>query len=323
LLFRSRITDNARRLVGAADHWDTLVARRVHRVWCLLLTALGLTFLTTLPARAQGELRLDVVEVARSVDVARGGQHFLTISVDLLGLDQTRMRTIQPRREDFLVIAGSRTLPCRWLRGGTLPEDPSRLRFTLGFSPPSAAVRRVSLVARLPASPGTDELELRLTGLQPGRTSQERRGPGWSVRVRQFTETEYTPPALPASGYFYSKAGPVDARVYRKGSDAKPPERAIVLEFHSPDVEIYDPTLDLSASLLLQGGGSLPMLSALVRRDPSRAVAPPPYPPRVEAHLYFPVPARRATGAVIRLRRRAAGARHITIRRDGLPVPGG
>ncbi|MER3404963.1 MAG: hypothetical protein C4289_07180, partial [Chloroflexota bacterium] len=61
--------------------------------------------------------------------------------------------------------------------------------------------------------------------------------------------------ALPPPGYFYSKAGPVDARIFRKETQP-PPAKAVVVAFHSEDTSLYDPVLDVSGSLLASGGAT-------------------------------------------------------------------
>ena len=53
---------------------------------------------------------------------------------------------VQPLREDFRLLAGKAVLSCRWLRGGSLPEDPKRLRFTLGFSPPPTRIKSATVI---------------------------------------------------------------------------------------------------------------------------------------------------------------------------------
>ncbi|HTE19261.1 MAG TPA: hypothetical protein VK689_12880 [Armatimonadota bacterium] len=283
--------------------------------------------LAPLPAAAQGQaagLRLEVTEIAQSVDLSRGKEKFMTVVVEITGADPARLRRVQPLRADFQLLAGKRALPCRWLRGGSLPEDPRRLRFTLGFSLPPPGTRKVSLQADLPRLEGADAvLELRLTGLQPGQSGQERRGAGWAVTVNQLAETEYVPPPLPPKGGFISKGGPVDARVFRKGSATDtPPARAVVLTIFSRDLQLYDPTLDVSGVLLAEGGASTPLLSASMRRDPSASVSNPPYRPFVTGIFHFRAPEKgRPTGVLLRLHRRPAHPERKPLRVDDLPVP--
>jgi hypothetical protein len=268
-------------------------------------------------------LRLQVVELAQTVDLSRGKEKFLTVTVDISGQDPARLRRVQPLREDFQVIAGQSTLPCRWLRGGSLPEDPNRLRFTLGFTMPAKGTKAVSLRANLPRLEGDDVLELRHTSLRLGNVQQEWKGPGWSVSVNQFGEKDYDPPALPPKGQFHSKGGPVDVRVFRKGSATDPaPNRAVVLSFFSRDTELYDPTLDVSGSLLVEGGSPAPLISASMRRDPSRTVKDPPYPPFIQGEFHFQVPEKgRPTGVVIRLHRRPPSPQAQPVVIPNLPVP--
>lgn len=285
------------------------------------ITAVLIALAAARGAGAGAELGLKVTEVARSVDLSRGGAEFLTVTVELSGEEPDRLRRVQPLREEFRLVAGKRELPCRWLRGGSVPDDPRRLRFTLGFSPPPAEVRRVTLEARLPRTAGDAAWELRLTDLQPGTVAQPRSGPGWSLQVLEFGERQYVAPALPPSGRFFSKAGPVDARIFRRTEEA--PERAILLRLNSRSPELYDATVDVSGTLLVEGGPAAPLLAALLRRDPSRTVENPIYGPIVTGEFYFPVPRKgRPTGALLRLERRDGGTDR-TLRIEGLPVPGG
>jgi hypothetical protein len=267
-------------------------------------------------------LKLSVSEISRSVDLSRGREEFLTVSLDITSADPSRLRRVQPLRDDFDLLAGKWELPCRWLRGGTLPDDPSRLRFTLGFSMPRAGTRRVSLRVNLPRLQD-DTVEVRLPDLQPGSRGAQRHGPGWSVEVRSFTEPAYEPPALPPSGRFISKAGPVDARIFRKEEPGKQPPRAVVLSLHSESTGLYDPTLDVSGHLLVDGGAPAPLLSAMMRRDPSRTVVKPPYGPFVDGQFYFALPPKgRAVGAVLRFHRRPLGRGTQAVTFGDLPVPG-
>lgn len=275
-------------------------------------------------AKAASTPRLTVTELARTVDLSRGKEEFLTITVEVSGADPLRLRRVQPARADFRVTAGKRSFPCRWLRGGSVPDDPSRLRFTLGFSLPPAAVKQVVLVAELPGLDGDDPLELRFVGLKLGEGEGERSGPGWSVVLQRFTEEKYLPPALPKQGRYVSKLGPVDVRVFRKAAPtAAEPQQAVGLAFRSNATSLYDATLDVSGELTLDGGGTLPLLSASLRREPSITVEKPLRVPVVYAEFYFP-PAgkRRVNGAVIRLHRRQPKAAHHTVRIPNLPVPG-
>ncbi len=277
------------------------------------------------PALAQERsdtLRLAVMEIAQSVDLSRGREKFLTLTVEISGGSPVRLRRVQPMREDFTVLAGKQRLHCRWLRGGALPEDPERLRFTLGFSMPSPPVKTIALEANLPRLENADAVELRLNGLAQGSTAQERAGDGWSVTVVRFEEGEYEAPSLPPSGRFTSKAGPVDARVYRSPGTGAPPTRAFILRWRSNQADLYDRTVDLSGRLILEGGGTTPLLSALLKRDPSAAIKKAPYGPFVDATFYFTLPVgKRPTGASVTLTRRPIQANAKPLRITGLPVP--
>jgi hypothetical protein len=297
------------------------------RGWLAVVAACWAVAGLVLPATAQeavsAGLKLRVTEVAQTVDLGRGGEKFLTVTVEITGAQAGPLRRVQPLRDDFQVLAGKSVLACRWLRGGSVPEDPRRLRFTLGFSlPPKVAT--VSLRANLPRLEGEETVELRLADLQAADRVQERRGAGWQVTVDRFGERSYEPPALPEAGKFFSKGGPVDFRVFRKGGAGDPvPGRVIGLTLVTRDVELYDRTVDVSGSLLLDRGAGPALLSASMRRDPARSVAKPPYAPFVTGQFFFPIPAQgRVTGAVIRLHRRPRdpGSRPVVI--DGLPVPG-
>jgi hypothetical protein len=272
------------------------------------------------PAAAQ-DLRVQVAEVARSVDFSRGREEFLTVAIDVTSADSGRLRRVQPLRDDFRLSAGKAALPCRWLRGGSLPDDPNRLRFTLGFSMPPAAVKKVSLRVDVPRLEGDDVLEIGLPGLRIGNNAQARSGPGWSLRIEECGEADYTPPALPKGG-FISKGGPVDARVFRKGSPNDPaPARAVVLRVRSEQIDLFDETLDVSGELFA-GGRAVPLLSASMKRDPSRLVKHAPYRPFLTAEFFFPLSKSRPDGAVIRLHRRQANPRRQPLTFSDLPVPG-
>ena len=274
---------------------------------------------------AQAEdLKLEVTEVGSSVDLSRGGARFLTLVVEIRAPTSSRLRGVQPLRDDFQVLAGKSTLPCRWLRGGTAPDEPASLRFTLGFSMPPRQVRRVSLRANLPRLDSGEQIEVRLSDLQTGGAEQERKGDGWALTVDLFRLQDYEAPSLPPSGKFFSKGGPVDARVFRKQTPSEAaPAQAVRLSFHSRTVSLYDSMLDVSGTLQVAGGPATPLLSALVKRDPSRAVEKPLYGPFVRADFYFAVPPKgRATGVILSFHRRApdAAAQPVVIR--NLPVPG-
>lgn len=295
------------------------LSRRLFLAGLLLLPGLAAR-----PAAAQeattGGLRLQVTELALSVDLSRGKERFLTVTVELSGRDGNHLRRVQPLREDFQLLAAGKPLPCRWLRGGSVPDDPNRLRFTLGFSMPPPRVKQVDLRANLPRLGADETLDLRLDDLRPG---QLRKGPGWSLTVREFEERAYQAPALPPKGSYTSKLGPVDARVYRK-ADPKSgePERALLLSFWSETEELYDATIDVSGHLLVDGRPGPTLLSAKLLREPSRTVKAPPVGPFVRAEFYFPaLPKLRPSGALIRLHRRPASTgKPVVIRK--LPVPG-
>jgi len=267
----------------------------------------GLALLLALSGgAAAGPLKVQVAEVARSVDLSRGGAEFLTVVIEITGADPERLRSVQPLRDDFHLAVGKSTFPCRWLRGGSVPEDPGRLRFTLGFDPPRGH-GAVDLHVNLPRLEGGEVLEVRLAGLETGSRPQPRQGEAWSLTVVDFSEQPYVVPALPPKGQFISKFGPADHRVFRKGEQGEaPPDRVLRLIFTSRSVELYDPTLDVSGHALVEGvGAPLPLLSAAMRREPSRAVKDPPIPPIVTGEFHFRAAGpRRPVGAVIRLHRR-------------------
>jgi len=116
----------------------------------------------------------------------------------------------------------------------------------------------------------------------------------------------------------------VDARVFRKADGGPtPPAQAIRLTFYSHSIDLYDATLDVSGSLLVPAGASSPMLSALLKRDPSRSVKDPPYPPFVHGEFYFAVPPKgRVTGVALTFHRRVENAPRQPLLLKGLPVPG-
>jgi hypothetical protein len=275
-----------------------------------------------LPARAQKvpALKFEVVEVARSVDVGKERREFLTVTVEVTGLDPARLRRLQPLRDDVTQVAGKPLIQCRRLRGGSLPDDPDRLRFTLSFSPPAAGVKSVDLRVQIPA-PGEDALEIKLTGLKLGNAEQPRKGEGWALTVNRFGESPYEDPPLPPEGGYLSKGGPVDVRIVRR-STGEAPERGYLLEFRTDDPALYDRSVDIAGSLLTDGG-STPLLSGTLRRDPSRAVANPVYGPFVSGRFFFALPAKaQPTGVLLRFRRRTNPKSADTVTLRELPVPG-
>jgi hypothetical protein len=270
-----------------------------------------------------GGIKLDVTEVAQSVDLSRGRERFITVTVDVSGAPAARLRRIQPLREDFELLAGKRTLPCRWLRGGSSPEDAGRLRFTLGFSLPPKGTHKVTLRANLPRLEGDDILELNLAELPLSAPVQPRSGKGWSITVGRFERQDYTPPSLPPKGQFTVKSIPADTRVFRKPTTGPVPEQALVLSLTSRTADLYDPTLDVSGWLTVEKGQPAPLLSALMRRVPSRAATESDMPPFVTGEFHFTVPpAGRVTGAVLRFHRRPANPEPQRFVIPDLPVPG-
>jgi hypothetical protein len=267
--------------------------------------------------------KIRAVEVARSVDLSRGNAPFLTVTVELTSSARDALLRIQLRREDFRLLAGRQLLPCRWLRGGTLPEDADRLRFVLGFPPPTETAKSATLLASLPTAAPSEMVEIRLARLKVGQSGGHIVGAGWQVDLTSFEPHEYVAPALPPSGYFISKAGAVDARIFRKAPAGAPaPTRAFRVGFVSRDVGLYDPLLDVDAELLLATGQRVPLLSALFKRDPSRAVPNPLYHPYVIAELDFALaPMAQPIGAVVRLYRRSPRAGKPQTERIAVPLP--
>jgi hypothetical protein len=286
-------------------------------------TALAPHRLMAAPGEADG-LTLHVVEVAQTVDLTRNGERFLTLTIEIGGTDPAHLRRVQPLREEFEVLAGKTSLPCRWLRGGSLPDDPRHLRFTLGFSLPKGNVRTVRLKADLPRLEGDEPLIVRLDKLAGTSFPREVRGPNWTLTVTEFTEGEYQVPALPPQGAFFSKGGPVDARIFRKESPSEPvPPRAVRLAFFSHDLQLYDPTLDVSGTLQSDTGESSSLLAALLKRDPSRTVKAPPYAPILLGNFYFRVPTRgRPSGVTLTFHRRPPQPKPEIIETPDLPLPG-
>lgn len=295
----------------------------------LLAAACGLLLLLVLPARSapaasgeSGGLKLEVQELAESIDLSRGKERFLTVTVEISGAEAGQLRRVQPLRDDFQLLAGKRVLACRWLRGGTAPDDPTRLRFILGFTRPPRGTRRVALRANLPSLEGDDRLDLPLPNLPVGAPAQQRSGKGWSLSIGGLEIRDYVPPQLPVKGQFSIKSIPADTRVFRKAAPETTPDRAVQLSLSSQDVELYDPTLDVSGWLTVEGGSPSPLLSALMRRVPSRNSTSG-IPPHVTGQFYFAVPARgRVTGVVLHLHRRPAKPETKTVTVPDLPVPG-
>jgi hypothetical protein len=270
-----------------------------------------------------GGLKVSVTEIAQSVDLSRGSERFLTLTLDVSGVDPARLRRVQPLRDDFELQAGKRSLPCRWLRGGTSPEDASRLRFTLGFSLPPKGTRKVTLRANLPRLEGDDVLEVSLPDVPLGSGIQSRSGKGWNASVVRLERRDYTPPSLPAKGQFTVKSIPADTRVFRKPTTGPVPEEALVLSLTSRSADLYDPTLDVSGWLTVEKGPQAPLLSALMRRVPSRASVDSDVPPFVTGDFHFAVPAvGRVTGVVLRFHRRPPNPEPQRFVIPDLPVPG-
>ncbi len=294
------------------------------RAAVLLLCAVALPPPTAEPQEAQGgDLRYRVTELAQSVDLVRGNERFLTVTLEISGMDPVRLRRVQPSRDDFQLVAGKDLSPCRWLRGGSVPEDPKKLRFVLGFSVPPRGVGRVTLRASVPRVESEQPLELKLAGLALDSPPHERAGSGWRVEIRQFSAQAYETPALPSDAAFTIKMGPTDVRIFRKENAGEEPARAILLSIHARGADLYDPTLDVSGTLLVEGGAAVPLLSASLRRTPSRVVKDPPFPPYVTGTFYFRLPPKgKVTGALIRLHRGAAPPRRSVVEIPRLPVPG-
>lgn len=296
-----------------------------HR-FALLLCVATLLWVAARATRAAavdaGGLKLEVQELAESVDLARGRERFLTVTLEISGADVAQLRRVQPLRDDFQLLAGKQRLPCRWLRGGTLPDNPARLRFTLGFSRPPRGTRRVSLRANLPRLESDDFLTLALPNLPLGAPAQQRSGKGWNVSIGGLEVRDYTPPALPEKGQFTVKSIPADTRVFRKAAAEAAPARAVQLSLSSQDAELYDPTLDVTGWLTVDQGPQAPLLAALMRRVPSRGSASTD-PPFITGQFYFALPARgRVTGVLLQLHRRPVSPATKTVTIPNLPVPG-
>ena len=293
--------------------------------WRYVLLA-ALLLISTGRASAQnqaGGLKVSVAEIAQSVDLTRGSERFLTVTLEVTGVDPARLRRVQPLRDDFELQAGKSSLPCRWLRGGTSPEDATRLRFTLGFSLPPKGTRKVTLRANLPRLEGEDVLEVSLPDVAPGTGNQSRSGKGWNANVARFERREYVPPSLPPKGQFTVKSIPADTRVFRKPVTGPVPEEALVLSLTSRSAELYDPTLDVSGWLTVEKGQPAPLLSALMRRVPSRGSADAETVPFVTGDFHFAVPAAgRVTGVVLQFHRRPANPEPQRFVIPDLPVPG-
>jgi hypothetical protein len=260
-----------------------------------------------------GPPRLVVTEVARSVDVARGGERFVTLTVEVRGDDPAALRRFHPRRDDFRLLAGKDELGCRWLRGGSVPEASDVLRFTLGFSPPRAGVTRVRLRARLPADLGTETRSLTLSDLRTDAGPFVRQGKGWRLTVTQVAERAYDAPELPARGVLLSKGGLMDVRVFRKERASAEPARAMTVRFESDDVGLYDPVVDLNATASAGGGPEVPLLAARLTRDPARSSpAAKERSPVVRGELFFALPPRGGpVTVVLTLHARAAGGDRV------------
>lgn len=281
------------------------------------------------PAKAQekGEkpagIQPEVVEVARTYDLAKK-EEFLAVTLEITGPDPLQLRRVQPLRDDFQLLAGRSTLPCRWLRGGSLPEDPKRLRFSLGFSMPAARVKLFDLKINLPRLQGDDVLEFRLDRLQTGAVAQARSGPGWGLTVTYFGHQPYVAPSLPPKGQFLKKTQAFDMRIFRKADGADgPPAEAILLGFKGGTASLFDPTLDVSGLLTVEGGGAATLISAALRRVPARTSRDPGREVEVTGQFYFETPSKgKPTGVLLRFHRRPASPIPEPFVIEDLPVPG-
>lgn len=292
-------------------------------VLTLLLLAAGIPAVAQDKGEKQPLISPEVVEVARTYDLAKK-EEFLAVTLEITGPDPLQLRRIQPLRDDFQLVAGKASLPCRWLRGGSLPEDPRRLRFSLGFSMPPARVKIVDLKVNLPRLQGDDLLEFRLDRLQTGAVAQKRGGAGWGLTVTYFGPQPYVAPSLPPKGQFLKKTGAFDMRIFRKADGADgPPAEAILLTFQEGSASLFDPTLDVSGLLSVEGGGTSTLISASLRREPARTSKNTPREVNVSGQFYFQLPPKgKPSGVLLRFHRRPPNpAPEPFVIRD-LPVPG-
>ncbi len=293
----------------------------------VLAVALLLTVLMAGMAPAQappGALRLKVLEISRALPLEGTRAESLVLALELRGPARQALRRIQPRREEFTLLAGKERLPCRSLRGGSVPEDPNVLHFRLGFALPAPPIREVALEACLPRPEEPVQMMLRLTDLRPGMSPVEQTGATWKVQIQHCRLGPYDPPSVPPSGAFLTKGGPADVRIFRKAGEGKPdPEQALQVRLFSRTLTLYDATLDLDGSLVQAGRPPSPLLAARLVRHPSGAAETRVFAAFLTAECSFAAPSPvRPFDVVLRFLQRPARSQPEVVTIPGLPVPG-
>src|SRR5262249_36264734 len=138
-----------------------------------------------------------VVEIARSVDLARGGREWLGGTRGGPGAG-AGPRPGPPPPPHLRPAGDARATHAHApVRGGTAREDPAVLRFQAGFPLPPAAVKKVSLTLLLPRprAPGSVAFAFQPDSL--ARLPATARTAEGAITVLSATEQPYVPPELP------------------------------------------------------------------------------------------------------------------------------
>lgn len=286
-----------------------------------------LTFRPSQPPPSPFSVR--VVEMARTVDLARGNREWLVATVEIAARargGEAALRQVQPLREHFTLTdeAGQR-YDCAWLKGGTSVENPAALRFQVGFPMPAPAARKVNLSVLLPERAEPEKVEVVFKSNALSRLPAKAAQPGRTVTLTQAQERDYVPPALPNGGRFSIKELPVDFRLFQRPlrSGDKAPERALLVDWTSPSAALFDRALDIDARITGVDGRPYALLGALLERHPARAAKWVTDPPEIRAHYWFRTPPKALlNGLTLTFTLRADEKSHIRTTIQDLPVPG-
>jgi hypothetical protein len=183
----------------------------------------------------------------------------------------------------------------------------------------------VALTILLPQPRPPETVELALKRADLARLPATVNTPRGSLTVEQVSEEAYVPPSLPENGRFFEKGPPVDGRLFQRPlrPGEKQPERALLVTWRSPAVALFDRAVDVDATAQGFDTKHYPLLSALLRRVPSRTVEDFPGAPTVTARYWFrPPPKALLTGLTLTFTLRAGEKEHEPVRIDNLPIPG-
>lgn len=268
-----------------------------------------------------------VVEVARTVDLERGGKEWLAVTVQVAAPGEPGvLRHVQPLREHFRLAAdGDAALDCAWLKGGTSVEDPRVLRFQAGFPLPAANVRKVHLTMLLPRPRPAETATFHYSAAALAKLPATATAAQGSIAVTHLEEEAYTPPPLPPDGRTTMKGITIDSRLFRRPERAgeKPPERALRVSWNTRALDLFDRLLELDAGAEGSVGRRCALLSARVERWPARGIEAPGFEPRVFGHYWFVPPGKESLRALtLSFTLRAPEKEHLPVDLGDLPVPG-